>query len=223
MSELNSQITRLKITYLAKLPLFISLKSLCRYSSKAVSLLMRRTQEMGNRRTTHNVVRIKASDLLSRVPRFPLHSFSQGWCVGEEGGLASSLPAQNMCWSFLVSRRFLQESGGRLMLYLPLLLLPFITSRTWSSFAWAPTQQLYILVAFSALLQEVTSHLLLYTCSSSYSFFSHSCLTSTLEQSLKFPSAQCQMNASDSGVCWINWEGSICWRQTNSKTHPLEH
>lgn len=78
MSELNSQITRLKITYLAKLPLFISLKSLCRYSSKAVSLLMRRTQEMGNRRTTHNVVHIKASDLLSRVPRFPLHSFSQG-------------------------------------------------------------------------------------------------------------------------------------------------
>lgn len=45
MSELNSQITRLKITYLDKLPLFISLKSLCRYSSKAVSLLMRRTQE----------------------------------------------------------------------------------------------------------------------------------------------------------------------------------
>lgn len=78
MNELDSQITRLKITYLAKLPLFIILKSLCRYSSKAVSLLMRRTQEMGNSRTTHNVVHIKVSDLLSRVPHFLLHSFGQG-------------------------------------------------------------------------------------------------------------------------------------------------
>lgn len=95
MNDPNSQITRLKITYLAKLLFFIILKSLCRYSSKAVSLLMRRTQEMGNRRTTHNVVHIKASDLLS----FPLHSFSQGWCVGEEEGeLTSSVLLLNMWW-----------------------------------------------------------------------------------------------------------------------------
>ena len=77
MSELNSVITRLKITYLAKLLHFINLKSLCRYSSKAVSLLMRKAQEMGNRRTTHNVVHIKSSDLLSLVIRF-LHITSGG-------------------------------------------------------------------------------------------------------------------------------------------------
>lgn len=40
---------------------------------------------MGNSRTTHNVVHVKVSDLLSRVPHFLLHSFSQGWCVGDGG------------------------------------------------------------------------------------------------------------------------------------------
>lgn len=218
MSELNSQITRLKITYLAKLPLFISLKSLCRYSSKAVSLLMPRTQEMGNRRTTHNVVRIKASDLLSRVPRFPLHSFSQGWCVGEKGGLASPLPVQNMWWSFLVSWRFLEESGGQPMLYLPLPFVPFIIVQhdlalssdativypcsclrfTLGGYFKPPVVYLQFVLQLLSFLPVIRSG-----------------------ASLKFPSARCQMNASDRSVCWINWEGSICWLQTNSKTHLL--
>lgn len=218
MSELNSQITRLKITYLAKLPFFISLQSLCRYSSKAVSLLMRRTQEMGNRRTTHNVVRIKASDLLSRVPRFPLHSFSQGWCVGEGGRLASSLPAQNMWWSLLVSWSFLEESGGQLMLYLPPLLQPFITANiTWSSFVWAPMQQLCILVAyFRRLLQTSCCILAVHLTASSLIPAWHRLWSKVW--SFHLPSAKWMPVIVV--VCWINWEGSICWRQTHSKTHP---
>lgn len=174
MSELNSQITRLKITYLAKLPLFISLKSLCRYSSKAVSLLMRRTQEMGKQENNaHNVVRIKASDLLSRVPRFPLHSFSQGWCVGEEvggwhprcqrkkniymGGEASSLAGD-----------FLRKEEGNF--YLAPLLLPFfITAEHDRAFLLELRCNSFIsLLAFAALLRKVTSNLLLYARSSCY-------------------------------------------------------
>lgn len=56
----------------------------------------------------------------------------------KKGGLASSLPAQNMWRSFLVSWRFLEESGGQLMLYLPLPLQPFITASHDLSFARAP-------------------------------------------------------------------------------------
>lgn len=230
MSELNSQITRLKITYLAKLPLFISLKSLCRYSSKAVSLLMRRTQEMGKQENNaHNVVRIKASDLLSRVPRFPLHSFSQGWCVGEEvggwhprcqrkkniymGGEASSLAGD-----------FLRKEEGNF--YLAPLLLPFFITAEHDRafFAWAPMQQFYIPFSFCRITLEgyfkppvVRQQLVLRASSLSPAWHT---LRSRV-WSFHLPAAKWMPVIVT--VCWINWEGSICWLRTNSKTHPLSH
>lgn len=150
-------------------------------------------------------------------------------CGRRGGGLASSLPTWTKKYIYicvgkasLLAGDFLRKEEGNF--YLAPLLLPFYYGRTRSSFLLELQCNNFIsLLAFAALLWKVISNLLLYTRSSCYGVFSQSCLTYTLEQSLKFPSARCQMNASDSNVCWINWEGSICWLRTNSKTHPHLH
>lgn len=139
---------------------------------------------------------------------------------GGGGGLASSLPLQNILniWrSFLVSWSFPEERGGQQMLYLR------VSASQQNMIQLGRSCDETTAYHFSALhLKVISNHppSLFNTCSSSYRLFPHSCLTSRhfgAKFDIFHPSSAKRTLVM---VVGRTGDGSSCWLHTSTLTGP---